>query len=216
MTRRPSVLIVDDISDARAAIRVLLHNSGCDCTVASSGREAIDCLDRDRHDLVILDNRLPDLGGVDVCRHVRRRRAFDAIPIVIYSASDLPSDIAAAREAGAADYWVKGRLDPDEMAGRVTALIAESASDREAAAVAAAAAVEAAAGAQTRGPYPNHGASRPVGGTGDELPHAHPGQSRPFPPRAGARQMHPGMSGPGFDVIGRYDRGITVPPPGSL
>jgi DNA-binding response OmpR family regulator len=204
------VLIVDDISDARAAIRVLLHNSGCDCSVAASGREAIDCLDRDRHDLVILDNRLPDLGGVDVCRHVRRRRAFDAIPIVIYSASDLPSDIAAAREAGAADYWVKGRLDPDEMAGRVTALIAESASDRQAAAAAAEAAIE----ADARAANPSYASPRPATSS-NEAP-TQPVHGRPLPPRAGARPLQPGHPLPGLDAIGRYDRGSTVPPPGSL
>ena len=56
---------------------------------------------------MILDLRLPDMNGLEVLRTLREEPAFARARVAVLSASAMPGDVAAAREAGVAEYWVK-------------------------------------------------------------------------------------------------------------
>src|SRR6478672_9249413 len=79
------VLVVDDEPKLARALKAILHGNGFEPVLAATGEEALELLDRQRPDLVLLDLVLPGMDGLAVCRAIRRDRQLD-LPIVILSA----------------------------------------------------------------------------------------------------------------------------------
>ena len=86
---------------------------------AMTGRAAIDAVDREKPDLVVLDLGLPDIDGVEVCRVIRESRN---VPIVVLSARGAESDKVRALDAGADDYVTKP-FGAEELLARVRAAL---------------------------------------------------------------------------------------------
>ena len=101
MTR---VLVVDDESQIRRALRTSLEAHGYEVRTASNGEEAIVAAAEVALDLVFLDLGLPDLDGTDV---IRRVRSFSDVPVIVLSVRDRQADKVAALDAGADDYVTK-------------------------------------------------------------------------------------------------------------
>jgi len=116
------VLIVDDEPSILAAMGPLLRSRGYDVVTATSGHAALDAVDRQPPQLVILDLGLPDLPGVEVCRRIREGRT---IPILILSARGSEADKVAALDAGADDYVTKP-FGTEELLARVRAALRRS------------------------------------------------------------------------------------------
>jgi two-component system KDP operon response regulator KdpE len=93
----------------------LLRARGYEVSVAGNAREALDSVERDRPDLIVLDLGLPDLDGIEVCRRVRAR---SDLPIIILSARGGERDKVAALDEGADDYVTKP-FGPEELIARV-------------------------------------------------------------------------------------------------
>src|SRR4029079_13444792 len=98
------IWIVDDDRSSLATIAPLLRSRGYDVATATSGHAALDSVDRQLPQLVVLDLGLPDLDGVDVCRRLREGRS---VPILVLSARGAEADKVAALDAGADDYVTK-------------------------------------------------------------------------------------------------------------
>jgi DNA-binding response OmpR family regulator len=104
------VLCVDDHQDTCELLRFCF--SEWDVVTASSATEAVRIAKRGIFDLYVLDTRLPDENGVELCRRIRR---FDShTPILFYSAAAYPEDRIEAVKAGASDYIAKP-ADPDSL-----------------------------------------------------------------------------------------------------
>lgn len=88
-------------------------------TVASTGREGLDLLERAEPRAVLLDLRLPDMDGFEVCKLIRRQ---SNIPIVILSSKTEEVDKIAGLELGADDYATKP-FSPAELLARVKAVL---------------------------------------------------------------------------------------------
>jgi DNA-binding response OmpR family regulator len=93
----------------------LLRHAGCDVSSAGGVADAKRAISGERFDLTILDNRLPDGSGIDLCRWVREQ-APDT-PVVFYSGAALERDRDEGMRAGAAAYVTK-----PEIKGLVTAV----------------------------------------------------------------------------------------------
>ena len=93
-----SLLLVEDDPQIVRAIAPAFEVSGYAVTIASTGREAIEMVDRHSWDALIVDLGLPDLDGKSVIAHVR---AQGNTPVVVISARNSPSEVEAARDAGA-------------------------------------------------------------------------------------------------------------------
>ena len=100
----PRILIVDDEPSILATMAPLLRTRGYDVATATSGYAALEAVDRQPPQLVILDLGLPDLDGIEVTRRLREGRS---IPIVVLSARGAEQDKVAALDAGADDYVTK-------------------------------------------------------------------------------------------------------------
>jgi two-component system, OmpR family, KDP operon response regulator KdpE len=99
------VLIVDDDPALRRVVEVGLTARGYAVATAATGSDALDSAERLDPDVVILDLGLPDMDGIDVADHLRRRRA--AASIVVLSADGAEDRKVRALEDGADDYLTK-------------------------------------------------------------------------------------------------------------
>jgi two-component system KDP operon response regulator KdpE len=97
----------------------LLRARGYEVSTATTGHAALEAVDRQPPQLVILDLGLPDLDGVEVCRRLREGRA---IPILVLSARGAEQDKVAALDAGADDYVTKP-FGSEELLARVRAAL---------------------------------------------------------------------------------------------
>ena len=98
------ILVVDDEPNILATMAPLLRSRGYEVFTAMSGQAALESVERDAPDLVILDLGLPDLDGVVVCSHIRETRNT---PILVLSARGAENDKVRALDAGADDYVTK-------------------------------------------------------------------------------------------------------------
>ena len=112
--------MVDDDRAVRDALRRALTLGGYEVQVAEGGEAGLAQVAAGQPDAMVLDVMMPDLSGIDVCRHLRR--AGDRIPILMLTARDAISDRVEGLDAGADDYLVKP-FDVDELKARVRALL---------------------------------------------------------------------------------------------
>jgi DNA-binding response OmpR family regulator len=118
MTR---ILVVDDEPDVIESVRLgfELQWREIDVLGASSGEAALDLVEREHPDLVLLDIGLPDIDGYEV---IRRLRAFSEVPVVMLSARDDAMDKVKGLELGADDYITKP-FNHLELMARVKAVL---------------------------------------------------------------------------------------------
>ena len=115
MKPKITILNVDDFDAARYAKTRLLQNAGFDVVEAKNGVEALEMTERLRPGLVLLDVRLPDIDGRDVCRKIRGNAAIGATPVVQTSAAFIsPEDKASGIESGATAY-LAAPFQPQEL-----------------------------------------------------------------------------------------------------
>jgi DNA-binding response OmpR family regulator len=98
---KPFVLIVEGDDDSREGLAEVMRAAGVRALAVGLGREALRFARELMPDLVLLDHRLPDLTGEDVCRELRANQATAAIPIVVVSAS--PESISDTGRTGGPD-----------------------------------------------------------------------------------------------------------------
>ncbi|MDI9548593.1 MAG: response regulator [Chloroflexota bacterium] len=126
------ILIVDDQA---VVLRLLFHpleREGFSVITAMSGTEALEKIQSEKPDLVILDIMLPDISGILVCNRVRQSLQMVDLPIILLSGrTELEAKIEGL-EAGADDYVTKP-VDPKEMIVRVKTLLARTQRLRQAA-----------------------------------------------------------------------------------
>jgi DNA-binding response OmpR family regulator len=114
-----TLLLVEDDPEVRSVLRLALEDEGYDVEEAGDGRSGLDLFERAQPDLVLLDLRLPDLRGLDLCREMRQS---SIVPIIIVTAQTDTHDLVAGLEAGADDYVTKPVV-PKALAARIRALL---------------------------------------------------------------------------------------------
>jgi DNA-binding response OmpR family regulator len=104
MDMKQKILLLEDDPDILFTLSMILENEGYDVKQLASGKSIMDntC---ELPDLYILDKRMPDMDGLDVCRHLRSREECKNIPVIIISAS--PKFGPQALKAGANDFLEK-------------------------------------------------------------------------------------------------------------
>ena len=114
-----TLLFIEDDDAIRLALSLALEDEGYDVRQAADGRSGLDAFRERAPDLVLLDLRLPDLSGFDVCREIRGE---SIVPIIIITAQTDTHDMVAGLEAGADDYVTKPVV-PKQLAARIRALL---------------------------------------------------------------------------------------------
>jgi DNA-binding response OmpR family regulator len=118
MPRRFRVLIVDDEERILNFLKAKLGVVGYDVVVARNGVEALEQVQVQQLDLVVLDLIMPQIDGLET---LKRLRSFSALPVIVLSARDSDIDKIRGLELGADDYLVKP-FNPDELVARIEAV----------------------------------------------------------------------------------------------
>ncbi|MGK2854910.1 MAG: response regulator transcription factor [Microbacteriaceae bacterium] len=114
------ILVVDDDRAVRESLRRSLTFNGYTVLTAGDGVEALEKINTDRPEAVVLDVMMPRLDGLEVCR--RLRSTGDDLPILVLTARDSVSERVAGLDAGADDYLPKP-FALEELLARLRALM---------------------------------------------------------------------------------------------
>jgi DNA-binding response OmpR family regulator len=114
-----TLLLVEDDPEVRLVLKLSLEDEGYVVREAADGGTGLALFRAEAVDLVLLDLRLPDVRGLDVCRQMR---AESLVPIIIVTAQTDTHDLVAGLEAGADDYVTKPVV-PKALAAHIRALL---------------------------------------------------------------------------------------------
>ena len=119
-----SVLIVDDEQMARTLLRLMLVRAGFQVREAVDGYDALEKLQEDIPDLIILDVMMPGLDGFSVCLSVRNEPNTADIPVIMLSAKSDMGSVNQGIQAGATKYLTKP-VSPENLTRHVRDLLSE-------------------------------------------------------------------------------------------
>jgi len=118
----PKVLVIDDEASHRMIMSGLLNEWDIDVNTARSGREALERIQHEPPDLIVLDVRLPDVSGYELCSRLRTNPATRRIPIMLVSVLSNEDDCIRGLESGADDYICKP-VSEHEFFARIKAVL---------------------------------------------------------------------------------------------
>jgi len=113
--RRKRLLVVEDNPAEQLSIKELLGYDDIDVTVVSSGEEAIQAVNRQSFDCVVLDLRLPDMSGFEVLERFRDTPSLCDLPVVVFTGKELSPEEDARLHALARSVVVKGVESPERL-----------------------------------------------------------------------------------------------------
>ena len=124
------ILVVDDDKNTRLLLKAVLEAENYTVFTADNGESALDMMDREHIDLVVLDIMMPKMDGYEFTKILRENQS--TLPILMVSAKHLPEDKHRGFIVGTDDYMTKP-IDEEEMLLRIKALLrrAQIASERK-------------------------------------------------------------------------------------
>lgn len=117
---KTKLMIVDDEVDLLAELKPLMERSGYQVLSASNGEQALEVIDREKPDLIILDVLMPKLDGRNVLR--RLRESGNWTPVILLTKVNTATERVLSLQEGADDYLNKP-FDPLELVARVQAIL---------------------------------------------------------------------------------------------
>lgn len=113
------ILIVDDVMSNVLLLKVLLTNEKFAIATASNGRQALEQVEKENPDLVLLDVMMPDMSGFEVAQHLKSNPNTADIPIIFLTALNSTADIVKGFQVGANDF-ISNPFNKEELIIRVT------------------------------------------------------------------------------------------------
>jgi DNA-binding response OmpR family regulator len=110
------ILVVDDEVGALTLIGIMLDRGGFEVMKAKDATQALNTLDKDTPDMIILDVMMPGIDGIELCRMLRQRSQTANTPVLILSARGDAESVMRGMDAGATDYLPKPILHHDLVA----------------------------------------------------------------------------------------------------
>jgi CheY-like chemotaxis protein len=106
-TANATILVVDDEEDLLSTIQTRLKWNKFNVLTASDGREGLEIAASEKPDLILLDNNMPVMNGLEMLAQLRENPEIKNIPVIMLTALCEPHDITAASSFGIAGYITK-------------------------------------------------------------------------------------------------------------
>ncbi|PLZ01892.1 two-component system response regulator [Burkholderia sp. WAC0059] len=116
-----NILAIDDSASMREILQATLTAAGYGVTLAKDGDEGLEHALAQHFDLVLTDQYMPHMSGLDLIRRLRANPAYAATPILVLTTESDETFKAAVREAGATG-WIEKPVDPDLLVDLVGSL----------------------------------------------------------------------------------------------
>ena len=120
--KQNKVLVVDDESAIREMIRFALGKSDMKVICAASARQALEKINEQSPDIILLDWMMPNMSGPELTRRLRKNSVTKDIPIIMLTARISEDDKVTGLNAGADDYIIKP-FSPRELVARINAVL---------------------------------------------------------------------------------------------
>jgi DNA-binding response OmpR family regulator len=120
MTMR--ILVVDDDTSLTKLLKLVFESQGFGVTVANTGRQTLEILERELPEAILLDLMMPGMSGLEVCKTVRANPRTANVPIFVLTARSSPESRRELLEAGATQYLVKP-VRPTDLINRIRAAV---------------------------------------------------------------------------------------------
>ena len=102
-----SVLVVDDTIENLRLLSELLGEQGYEVRAVTNGRQALQAVEHDPPDLILLDINMPEMNGYEVCRRLKAQERSKDVPVIFLTALTDTADKVRAFDAGGVDYVTK-------------------------------------------------------------------------------------------------------------
>lgn len=117
------ILIVEDEQNLNEAYQMILQHQGHEIISAYDGKEALNITKEVEPDLILLDLRMPQMGGVDFLKKYDLKKKHPKVKVVIFSNLDMQHEIDEAYRLGAEKYMLKAWASPKELVQLVNNLL---------------------------------------------------------------------------------------------
>ncbi|HPH31922.1 MAG TPA: response regulator [Chitinophagaceae bacterium] len=107
MSTTKKILVVDDDPYILMSLEFLMKKNGFDVMVARNGTEALEIVEKQVPDIVLLDIMMPDVDGYAICKHIKSSKKLKEAKVVFMSAKSKETDIQKGYDLGASLYVTK-------------------------------------------------------------------------------------------------------------
>lgn len=121
-SEKKCILVIDDDAMNREVMEAFLSSENYDVLLASNGEDGLASANQNLPDAIVLDIRMPDMSGFDVCQQLKNETSTGSIPIMIVSGFDDKKDIERGKEVGADDFLTRP-FDGDDLLARVRRMV---------------------------------------------------------------------------------------------
>ena len=119
----PRIVLVEDNEDNRDMLSRRLTRKGYEVLIAVNGQEAVDLVEKEKPELVLMDISLPVMDGFEATRRLKANETTKGIPVIALTAHAMSGDREKAMEAGCDDYDVKP-VELPRLLAKIEALLA--------------------------------------------------------------------------------------------
>lgn len=120
-----NIIVIEDDTLLGNFLVTSLKNAGFGATLEVTGTDALAHIGLDNPDLILLDIMLPDISGFEILRRLKRAAPTQKIPVIVVSNLGGKEDIERALELGAAHYFIKANVLPDDIITKIKETVAE-------------------------------------------------------------------------------------------
>jgi two-component system cell cycle response regulator DivK len=113
-----TILYVEDNKDNRTLVRRVLNAEGYDVLEAGNAAEALEVLDTDRPNLILMDINMPDMDGYALTTMIKQKPGYETVPIIAITANVMRGDKERSFEAGC-DGYIQKPIDIDLLANQI-------------------------------------------------------------------------------------------------
>lgn len=123
---KANIVIVEDEHDLAAAYQIILEKNGYKVSVANDGLQALQILEDIEPDLILLDLRMPRIGGIEFLKKYRLNDQHPNVKVIVFSNLDSDKEIEEAYQLGAVKYMLKALASPNDLAKLVADTLAST------------------------------------------------------------------------------------------
>jgi two-component system sensor histidine kinase/response regulator len=123
MAMAAKILVVDDAPDFVLALRGFLEDHGYEVVEAYDGSEALEVIEKEKPDLVLLDVLMPIMDGWETLSAIRARPEWQCLPVVVLTGLDEPEHLMESYRRGCTDFVAKQGIDYDQLALVISRLL---------------------------------------------------------------------------------------------
>ena len=124
------ILAVDDEKHIVRLVQINLQKEGYEVITASNGREALEQVEREKPDLVIMDVMMPEMGGFEALQEMKANEATSTVPVIMLTAKAQDADVFEGWKSGA-DLYLTKPFNPQELLTFVKRILQDKINNKE-------------------------------------------------------------------------------------